>query len=912
MALQGVTCEIAFTATPFADPSTLTWTDVSTFLRGSVQFTRGRTYELAQMQAGNLSFSLSNAAGSFDPQNSSSPYSPYVVPGVPVRLKATYSGTTYGLFYGFIESWQQRWDWEARYPTVTVTAVDGLKAVLSYPLGLSYGSVLVQDYGGTAGSPFASFFPWQGPVPLIVTTVHTTATAGSTSIVVDANIPAGSEIALGTGASLEYRQVTASTDTGPYTLTVAATSFTHNAGDTCQTIWAVYYDSPTTSPVSTLVGALPTLGIAQAAIQLAGSTSYARPLGAAALTGLDSWFRIDTTGVGAFVYNGVGAKNYTPQPLYDYADSATPPGSADDTLSVWSLNVPVNTAPASVADPTSTTGWQTFTGTATFTSEAPSTATLLSRVWVDNGTVDYYGATKVMKATVTAVDGSHNCGVQTPKMTATAATAYTFSASVATDPSGSPARLDMYADWYNSSNTLISSSLLASTNSTQKLGLLAASATSPTGTTGVRLRLTGNLSSTGWHMWMGQILMWSGTYPSTFWQLPSGTSGNQLAVMVWSGQNVAPPGQTAGATWTWPCCGIATLPSATKWFHVAADSGRAGAPDSTASVMPSAWFNGATLRLWTINAPQQSAVGTATVQAVGAKLTSGNVLVSGSSIACSVDETYLPTDRTAADTVTATKAVAHYNYGLQRHDFPQQDTGARIGMVLDSLGWPSALRSIDTGTVTVLGQIGDTTNVSLTGLSVIQDANTAEGGLYFVARDGTFTFFNQTHTPASVSITIGDGTGEIPYQSSITTSLDDTYIYNAIKLSQQITDGTSGTAAAVQVVDSASQIQYKARALQLSASWAAPTAMSSLAAGILSNYSQPATRVAQVSVEGVTTGAFASLLPRDIGEKIQVNVRPIGAGPEVSVAAFIQGVSVAIDPVSWMFTFSLSPLIAVH
>jgi hypothetical protein len=32
MALQAVTVEVAFTTTPFADPATLTWTDVSAYV----------------------------------------------------------------------------------------------------------------------------------------------------------------------------------------------------------------------------------------------------------------------------------------------------------------------------------------------------------------------------------------------------------------------------------------------------------------------------------------------------------------------------------------------------------------------------------------------------------------------------------------------------------------------------------------------------------------------------------------------------------------------------------------------------------------------------------------------------------------------------------------------------------------
>jgi hypothetical protein len=63
---------------------------------------RGRSNDQAQLMAGGLTFRLRDQSGKYNPANTSSTYYPNVVPFKVVRLQATYDGTTYTLFYGFI------------------------------------------------------------------------------------------------------------------------------------------------------------------------------------------------------------------------------------------------------------------------------------------------------------------------------------------------------------------------------------------------------------------------------------------------------------------------------------------------------------------------------------------------------------------------------------------------------------------------------------------------------------------------------------------------------------------------------------------------------------------------------------------------------------------------------------------
>jgi len=83
--------------------------DVSQYIDGSVTIRRGRDDLLSDMQAGTCSFTLCDTSdpGTFNPQNPGSAFVaqvPGLVPMRPVKVSAIYSGTTYELFYGFIQS----------------------------------------------------------------------------------------------------------------------------------------------------------------------------------------------------------------------------------------------------------------------------------------------------------------------------------------------------------------------------------------------------------------------------------------------------------------------------------------------------------------------------------------------------------------------------------------------------------------------------------------------------------------------------------------------------------------------------------------------------------------------------------------------------------------------------------------
>jgi len=97
-----VTVEAGFGSGPFtASPS---WTDISGYVKAG-SWTRGRSTMDQEFPAGVGSLLLDNSGGRFYPWNTSSPYSPNVTVGTPIRIRTVHATVTYNMFYGFIRSW---------------------------------------------------------------------------------------------------------------------------------------------------------------------------------------------------------------------------------------------------------------------------------------------------------------------------------------------------------------------------------------------------------------------------------------------------------------------------------------------------------------------------------------------------------------------------------------------------------------------------------------------------------------------------------------------------------------------------------------------------------------------------------------------------------------------------------------
>ena len=127
--------EIAFTSNWLTPAAGRTWTDVSSYVEfdKGMSITYGRSDELATADANTLTLTLDNKDGRFTWGNASSPYSPNVKIGKPIRVTATVGGVDYVRFVGYINEWPVEWPGDsASFALTTISASSRLSR-----LGLS-------------------------------------------------------------------------------------------------------------------------------------------------------------------------------------------------------------------------------------------------------------------------------------------------------------------------------------------------------------------------------------------------------------------------------------------------------------------------------------------------------------------------------------------------------------------------------------------------------------------------------------------------------------------------------------------------------------------------------------------------------------------------------------------------------
>lgn len=227
-----------------------TWVDVTDvagvnylYLAAGVQIVRGRDDETGDpINVGTCSFTLVNDDGRFTPGLSTSPYYPYVVEGVAVRVSAWANSAWRVRFYGLIQSWAVSWV-DAATSFCAVTANDMLGAFPSYTFrqasdelirnlpGVLYhwplrelsgdaapliGDVLLVDNGGTESLPgglleldegtdeHPTFVSSSGKRKLTSGTLKVPETHAVFAVVMSAPTANGSIISVGSGFNVEW------------------------------------------------------------------------------------------------------------------------------------------------------------------------------------------------------------------------------------------------------------------------------------------------------------------------------------------------------------------------------------------------------------------------------------------------------------------------------------------------------------------------------------------------------------------------------------------------------------------------------------------------------------------------------------------------------------------------------------
>ena len=125
-----------------------------------------------------------------------------------------------------------------------------------------------------------------------------------------------------------------------------------------------------------------------------------------------------------------------------------------------------------------------------------------------------------------------------------------------------------------------------------------------------------------------------------------------------------------------------------------------------------------------------------------------------------------------------------------------QDTGTRIGKILDQVSWPASMRTIDTGNTTCVADPA----TSRTVLDAIKNAEFSEQGAFYINSAGTAVFINRTNVIKAYGNTPIEfnQSGGIPY-TNLVFAFDDKLIINSAGLTrvggtQQVSENATSIA----------------------------------------------------------------------------------------------------------------------
>ena len=125
-----------------------------------------------------------------------------------------------------------------------------------------------------------------------------------------------------------------------------------------------------------------------------------------------------------------------------------------------------------------------------------------------------------------------------------------------------------------------------------------------------------------------------------------------------------------------------------------------------------------------------------------------------------------------------------------------QDTGTRIGKILDQVSWPASMRTIDTGNTTCVVDPG----TSRTSIDALKNAEFSEQGAFYLNQEGTAIFLNRTNVIKAygeTAIEFNQTTG-IPY-TNLVFAFDDKLIVNSAGMTrvggtQQVSENAASIA----------------------------------------------------------------------------------------------------------------------
>lgn len=238
-----------------------------------------------------------------------------------------------------------------------------------------------------------------------------------------------------------------------------------------------------------------------------------------------------------------------------------------------------------------------------------------------------------------------------------------------------------------------------------------------------------------------------------------------------------------------------------------------------------------------------------------------------------------------------------------------EDSGARIGRILDAYGWPAADRVISTGDTHLQATTLDGNVWSE--MQLVQDS---EQGSVYMDRQGRVVFRNRNIVLSDTRITTSQATfgdapagypasSELPYADLETTTPDATLInsINATCVGGTLQHVEDSTSVSRYLPKSYSRDDLLVQTDAIALAWAQ---------AILYQYAQPRRRFAKILFKRPATAAIESaiwpvLLGARFSDRITILRRPAGGGSAIQKDCFVRGIEMSSDGAAWDSAFVL-------
>jgi len=228
-------------------------------------------------------------------------------------------------------------------------------------------------------------------------------------------------------------------------------------------------------------------------------------------------------------------------------------------------------------------------------------------------------------------------------------------------------------------------------------------------------------------------------------------------------------------------------------------------------------------------------------------------------------------------------------------------SSVRVSRILNAIGFPSALRTIGTGTKNVQQQ-ALTTNV----LAGLKACETAENGQFFISADGKATFRNRAYKFTNALATTSQATfsnsgSNLPF-TDVQVSFDDNEVINNYSWTR------SGGSTQF-IADADSILRFTALNSSESTINTSDADVLSIIQQKLSETAIPIIRIDSLQINPrQNTSIWTQALGREIGDRITVNIVNTD-GSTFSDELFIESIKHSVNASSqtWNWTLTLSP-----